>query len=288
MTIVLGANQYGKAETRVVRVNRDGDTHEIRDLNVGVTLAGDLDEVYLSGDNSAALPTDSQKNTVYAFARKHGIASPEEFALLLARHFVSSQPAIHRARLSVEEYAWDRVPVTGHSFVRRGQEIRTARVTHTGAGTHVVSGLRELVVLNSAGSEFWGYATDEYTTLRETRDRILATAVTAEWRHGDDTGTAWDASFAAVRGLLIETFAATHSLSLQQTLHTMGRRVLEEHPAICEIRFVMPNKHHFVVDLEPFGLDNPNEVFFAADRPYGLIEGTVLRDDVQPANQAWW
>lgn len=208
--------------------------------------------------------------------------------MLLARHFVSSQPAIHRARLSVEEYAWDRVPVTGHSFVRRGQEIRTARVTHTGAGTHVVSGLRELVVLNSAGSEFWGYATDEYTTLRETRDRILATAVTAEWRHGDDTGTAWDASFAAVRGLLIETFAATHSLSLQQTLHTMGRRVLEEHPAICEIRFAMPNKHHFVVDLEPFGLDNPNEVFFAADRPYGLIEGTVLRDDVQPANQAWW
>jgi urate oxidase len=285
---VLGANQYGKAETRVVRVSRDGDTHEIRDLNVSVALAGELDEVYLSGDNASALPTDSQKNTVYAFARKHGIASPEEFALLLARHFVSSQPTILRARVSVEEYAWDRVPVTGHSFVRRGQEIRTTRVTHTDAGTHVVSGLRDLVVLNSAGSEFWGYATDEYTTLEETRDRILATAVTAEWRHGGDAVTTWDASHAAVRELLIETFAGTYSLSLQQTLHTMGRRVLEEHPGICEIRFAMPNKHHFVVDLEPFGLDNPNEVFFAADRPYGLIEGTVLRDDVPSAEQAWW
>jgi urate oxidase len=289
VTIVLGANQYGKAETRVVRVSRDGDTHEIRDLNVSVALAGELDEVYLSGDNASALPTDSQKNTVYAFARKHGIASPEEFALLLARHFVSSQPTILRARVSVEEYAWDRVPVTGHSFVRRGQEIRTTRVTHTDAGTLVVSGLRDLVVLNSAGSEFWGYATDEYTTLEETRDRILATAVTAEWRHsGDAVTTTWDASHAAVRGLLIETFAGTYSLSLQQTLHTMGRRVLEEHPGICEIRFAMPNKHHFVVDLEPFGLDNPNEVFFAADRPYGLIEGTVLRDDVPSAEQAWW
>ncbi|MCW2913000.1 MAG: Urate oxidase [Actinomycetia bacterium] len=288
MTIVLGANQYGKAETRVVRVSRDGDTHEIRDLNVSVALAGELDEVYLSGDNASALPTDSQKNTVYAFARKHGIASPEEFALLLARHFVSSQPTILRARVSVEEYAWDRVPVTGHSFVRRGQEIRTTRVTHTDAGTHVVSGLRDLVVLNSAGSEFWGYATDEYTTLEETRDRILATAITAEWRHGGDASTTWDASHAAVRALLIETFAGTYSLSLQQTLHTMGRRVLEEHPGICEIRFAMPNKHHFVVDLEPFGLDNPNEVFFAADRPYGLIEGTVLRDDVPSAEQAWW
>jgi urate oxidase len=285
---VLGANQYGKAETRVVRVSRDGDTHEIRDLNVSVTLAGELDEVYLSGDNSAALPTDSQKNTVYAFARKHGIASPEEFALLLARHFVASQPAIHRARLSVEEYAWDRVPMTGHSFVRRGQEIRTARITHTEAHTHVVSGLRELVLLNSAGSEFWGYATDQYTTLAETRDRILATAVTAEWRHGGEDGTAWDTSFTEVRGLLIDTFAGTHSLSLQQTLHTMGRRVLEEHSGICEIRFAMPNKHHFMVDLDPFGLDNPNEVFFAADRPYGLIEGTVLRDDLPTADQAWW
>jgi urate oxidase len=288
LTIALGANQYGKAETRVVRVSRDGDTHEIRDLNVSVTLAGELDEVYLSGDNSAALPTDSQKNTVYAFASKHGIDSPEEFALLLARHFVSGLPAIHRARVSVEEYAWDRVPVTGHSFVRRGQEIRTARVTHTEAGTQVVSGLRELVLLNSAGSEFWGYATDEYTTLAETRDRILATAVTAEWRHGGQDCTGWDTSFAEVRGLLIETFAGTHSLSLQQTLHTMGRRVLERHQGICEIRFAMPNKHHFVVDLEPFGLDNPHEVFFAADRPYGLIEGTVRRDDLPEAAQAWW
>jgi urate oxidase len=287
---VLGANQYGKAETRVVRVSRDGGTHEIRDLNVSVALAGELDEVHLSGDNARALPTDSQKNTVYAFARKYGIASPEEFALLLARHFVSSQEAIQRSRVCVEEYAWDRVPVTGHSFVRRGQEIRTTRVTHTDAGTHVVSGLRDLVVMNSADSEFWGYATDEYTTLKETRDRILATAVTAEWRHGGDadTDTTWDASYTAVRGLLIETFAGTHSLSLQQTLHTMGRRVLEEHPGICEIRFSMPNRHHFVVDLEPFGLDNPNEVFFAADRPYGLIEGTVLRDDVPPAEEAWW
>jgi urate oxidase len=288
LTITLGANQYGKAETRVVRVSRDGDTHQLRDLNVSVMLAGELDAVYLSGDNSAALPTDSQKNTVYAFARKHGIASPEEFALLLARHFVTSQPAIGRARVGVEEYAWDRAPGSGHSFVRRGQEVRTTRVTHTEAHTHVVSGLRELVVLNSAGSEFWGFATDEYTTLAETRDRILATAVTAEWRHVADDGTGWDTSFERVRGLLIETFAGTHSLSLQQTLHTMGRRVLEEHPDICEIRFAMPNKHHHVVDLEPFGLDNPNEVFFAADRPYGLIEGTVHRDDLPPAEQAWW
>jgi urate oxidase len=286
LTIVLGANRYGKAETRVVRVTRNGGTHEIRDLNVSVTLAGDLDEVYLTGDNGHALPTDSQKNTVFAFAREHGIGSPEEFGLLLARHFVATQEPIRRARISLEEYTWDRVPVTGHSFVRAGTETRTARITHTDGATHVVTGLRDLVVLNSTGSEFWGYPKDRYTTLPETRDRILATSVTAEWRHAA-TEADWDASYASIREVLLETFAATHSLSLQQTLATMGRTALEKHPGLAEIRFAMPNKHHFLVDLEPFGLDNPNEIFFAADRPYGLIEGTVLRDDLPPAEEAW-
>jgi urate oxidase len=299
MGIALGPNQYGKAETRVVRVGRDGDQHEIKDLSVSIALSGDMESVHLTGDNAAVLTTDAQKNTVFAFARKHGIASAEEFALLLAQHFVSSQRTLHRARLSVEEYVWDRIPVTGHSFVRRGQEIRTARVSHDGERTTVVSGLRDLIVLNSTGSEFHGFLKDEYTTLAETRERVLATAVDAEWRHvpggpdrtdrTDPSGpSGWDASYAMVRGLLLETFARTHSLSLQQTLYAMGRRVLEECPLICEVRLSMPNRHHFPVDLEPFGMNNPNEVFYAADRPYGLIEGTVLRDDLPAAPEAWW
>ncbi|WP_119729588.1 factor-independent urate hydroxylase [Thermomonospora amylolytica] len=286
MGIALGPNRYGKAETRVVRVTRDGDVHRVKDLNVSVALSGDMTEVHLRGDNAAVLPTDTQKNTVFALARKHGIASAEEFALLLARHFTGSQPTIRTARVSVEEYAWDRIPVTGHSFVRRGQEVRTARVVHSEEGAHVVSGVRDLTVLNSTGSEFRGYIRDEYTTLPEAADRILATDVHAEWRHLTPEGD-WDASYAEVRRILLETFAGTYSRSLQQTLYAMGRRVLEERPEICEVRLAMPNKHHFVVDLEPFGMDNPNEVFFAADRPYGLIEGTVLRDDAPAAEEAW-
>jgi urate oxidase len=308
MEITLGPNQYGKAETRVVHIRRDGnDRHDIRDLNVSIALSGDMTAVHLTGDNTAVLPTDSQKNTVYAFARQHGVASPEEFALLLARHFVDSQPTIERARVGVEEYAWDRVPVTGHSFVRRGQEIRTARITHSAAATHVVSGLRDMTVLNSTGSEFRGYIKDEYTTLPETRDRVLATTVNAEWLHtggspgrttadentadgntaDGNTAPDWDALYSAARRSLLEAFASTHSLSLQQTLYAMGRQVLRERAEICEVRLSLPNKHHIVVDLEPFGLDNPNEVFLATDRPYGLIEGTIRRDGTPPAEEAW-
>ena len=82
---------------------------------------------------------------------------------------------------------------------------------------------------------------------------------------------------------MLERFAEVHSLALQQTLYEMGKAALEAHEEVAEIRFSAPNMHHFVYDLSPFGLDNPNEVFHADDRPYGLIEATVLRDDAPPA-----
>ncbi|GAA5053311.1 urate oxidase [Thermocatellispora tengchongensis] len=288
MAVVLGPNRYGKAETRVVRVTREGETHHVKDCNVSVSLSGEMEAVHLTGDNSAVLPTDTQKNTVYAFAKKHGIGEIEEFALLLARHFVDSQPAIRHARVAIEEYAWRRIPGgPPHSFVRDGSEVRTCLVHCDADGTStVVSGVRDLVVLNSTGSEFHGFARDEYTTLAETTDRVLATAVTASWRHRGATAD-HGASYAAVRHHLLAAFAQTHSLSLQQTLYAMGARVLAERPEVCEVRLALPNKHHFLVDLTPFGMDNDNEVYYAADRPYGLIEGHVLDDEAPPAAYAW-
>jgi len=282
----LGPNRYGKAETHVVRVTRDGETHHIRDLTVSVALSGDMEAVHLTGDNSVVLTTDTQKNTVFAFARKHGIDSPEGFGLLLARHFVGSQPAIHHARVSVEEHTWERIGAGGHSFARRGGETRTAVVHHDEAATHVVSGLKDLTVLNSGDSEFWGYVKDEYTTLPETHDRILATEVAAQWRH-TSADADWEGTYPEARRHLLEAFAGTYSLSLQQTLYAMGDRVLDGLPDVCEVRLSLPNKHHFTVDLEPFGLDNAGEVFFAADRPYGLIEGAVVRDGAPDPGQAW-
>jgi urate oxidase len=291
MSIQLGPNQYGKAETRLVRVVRNGDVHELTDLNVSTSLSGDLADTHETGDNAKVLPTDTQKNTVFAFAKEHGVGEIEEFGLRLARHFVTTQEPIHRARIKIEQYFWDRIGVDGepapHSFQRAGVETRTATATFDGEQATVVSGLKDLVVLNSTDSEFWGYPRDRYTTLPETHDRILATAVNAEWRHAAAEGD-WAKSYAEVRRHLVEAFAQTHSLSLQQTLYAMGRGVLENRPEIAEVRLSLPNKHHFLVDLSPFGLDNDNEVFIAADRPYGLIEGTVLRDDAPEPGLAWW
>jgi urate oxidase len=292
--ISLGANQYGKAEVRIVKVDRPpvgaGGRHVLHDLNVTTQLRGDFAVAFTDGDNSHVHATDTQKNTVYAKARELGIASVEGFLLDLASYW-QGQEHVTGTQLKAEEYAWERIAVPGgsghdHAFVRQGQEARTAVVQTEGDVTWVLSGLTGLVVMKSAGSEFRGFPRDRYTTLPETNDRILATSVTAWWRWTEQPGD-WNQAYDGVRATLLGAFAGLHSLALQQTIFEMGRQVLEAFPGIAELRISCPNKHHFLVDLAPFGLDNPGEVFFAADRPYGLIQATVRRDDMPEVPQAW-
>ena len=295
MTYVLGPNQYGKAENRVVRIYRDTARHEIRDLNVSSALRGDFREAHVTGDQANVLPTDTQKNTAFAFAKQHGVTSPEDYALALGSRFLDVTPAATASRVEVEEYAWDRIEVGGqghdHAFARRGGEVRTTVVTQDRSGDTprqwVVSGLKDLVVLKSTGSEFKGFLRDEYTTLQETDDRILATSLVARWRYETTEGVDWNKSFDDIRTVLLETFATTYSHALQQSLYAMGSAVLEAHPEVAEVKFSAPNKHHFLVDLSPFGVENDGEVFIAADRPYGLIEATVQREGGSDAGDAW-
>jgi urate oxidase len=275
MTIRLGANQYGKAESRVVRVYRDTPVHELRDLNVSTALRGRFEEAHVAGDQKDVLSTDTQKNTAFAFAKEKGVGAIEDYALALARHFVDTVPAAEGARVAVDEYPWERIG--DHSFVRTGGAVRTTAVDLDGSRATVVSGVKDLVVMNTTGSEFYGFLRDRYTTLEDTHDRILATSLVVSWRYAGLDGD-WDRTWRDVRTLVLRTFADTHSLALQQTLYAIGRAVLEAQPGISEISFSAPNKHHYLVDLAPFDLANPGEVFIAGDRPYGLIEATVVRD----------
>lgn len=294
MTVHLADSQYGKAESRVVRITRDTARHEIADLTVTTALRGDFSAAYLQGDQSDVLPTDSQKNTAFAYAKEVGISTIEAYGLALAQHFVDDVAPVTGARVEIEQHAWTRVVIDGvehdHTWVRSGPETRTAAVTvesdGTGTRAHVVAGLKDLVVLKSTGSEFHGFLTDPYTTLPETTDRVMATSLVARWRT-TTTDVDWDAMHHGVRAILLREFATLHSLALQQTLWHMGTAVLEEYPEIAEIRLVAPNKHHFLVDLEPFGLENNGEVFVAADRPYGLIEATIARDGAPDPGSAW-
>ncbi|GAA2980608.1 urate oxidase [Microbacterium terrae] len=295
VSVSLGANKYGKAENRIVRVYRDTPRHEIVDLNVTSQLRGEaLASSFLEGDNALVVATDTQKNTAFAFAKEHGITSPEDYLQILGAHFVDAFEWIDGGLWQAEQYEWERIVVGGiphdHSFVRSGKAVRLAAVQKIGGATHVTGGVKDLVVLKSTGSEFSGFPRDRYTTLAETTDRIMATSVTGRWRFLPEAvaaGIDYNGLYAEVLEVLLSTFATVHSLALQQTLFEMGRAAIEARPEIAEVRFAMPNKHHFVADLAPFGLENPNEVFYAADRPYGLIEGTVVRDGVDAAPDAW-
>jgi urate oxidase len=295
MGIVLGPNQYGKAENRVVRIYRDTDRHEIRDLNVSSALRGDFTAAHLAGDQTSVLPTDTQKQTMFAYAKEVGVGEIEDYALALGRHFVNDIEPVQGCRVEVDEYAWQRLVVDGqphdHSWSRKGAEVQTTILTIDGKGgaegtETLVSGLKDLVLLKLTGSEFHDFLVDDYTTLEPTNDRIMATSLTARWRYlGTDID--WRKTYDSIRQHMLEQFATVHSLALQQTLYESGRAVLETHADIAEIKFSAPNKHHFVYDLSPFGLDNPNEVFHADDRPYGLIQATVTRDDAPPPGRAW-
>ncbi|ULN48903.1 urate oxidase [Mycolicibacterium goodii] len=288
--IILGKNQYGKAQNRVVRIYRDSPRHEIRDLNVSTCLRGDFSGAHLIGDQSQVLPTDSQKQTAYAYAKQPGITTIEEYGLALARHFVDDVEPVSAARIEIDEYAWERVIVDGadhdHTWIRKGQETRTTAVTVDADGAWIVGGLKDLVILKSTGSEFAGFLTDEYTVLEPTHDRVMATSLIAQWRF-TTTDVDWDDVYTGVKAHLVEQFAVLQSKALQQTLFHMGKAVLESYPMIAEVRLSAPNKHHFAYDLSRFGLENNNEVFHADDRPYGLIQATVTRDDAPPPGPAW-
>ncbi|WP_291049926.1 factor-independent urate hydroxylase [Herbiconiux sp.] len=299
MAIVLGPHQYGKAENRIVRIYRDSPRHEIHDVNVSTALRGSFDAAHLVGDQSSVLPTDTQKQTAYSYAKEKGLTSIESYGLTLARHFVDDVEPVSGARIEIEEYAWERAVVGGSehdfTFVRKGQEVRTAAITIEGKGseqqTWIIGGFKELVLLKTTGSEFSDFLEDSYTLLQPTNDRIMATSLVAQWRFTSPDGSwadlDWEATYTGIKQTMIEVFATLHSLALQQTLYEMGKAVLEAYPFLAEIRMSAPNKHHFLYDLSPFGVANDNEVFNADDRPYGLIQASVLRDDAPPAGPAW-
>jgi urate oxidase len=271
---------YGKSNVRLVRLTRRSDGHDLCDLTVSICFQGDYDDSYVDGDNRDVLPTDTMRNTVYALAAAGVLQDPETFGITLGRHFLDRNPRLHRVRIDLTEHPWARIGVDGrddgHSFVRGGPEMRSAFVTANRQQTIVEAGIVDLEILKSARSQFVGFMRDEYTTLTETRDRILATSLTTRW-HYRHAGIDFGATWRAVRRALLESFARHDSASVQHTLYAMGRAVIERVDEVAGIHLVMPNKHHLPVDLSRFGLENRNEIFVATDEPYGLIEATISR-----------
>ncbi|HKP29781.1 MAG TPA: urate oxidase [Gemmatimonadales bacterium] len=270
----LAWNGYGKAAVRLVKVERNGPDHEVHDFTVDVQIQGDFIEAHLDGLNAAVLPTDTMKNAIYALAREYPVAPPEAFGARLAWHFTGACPAATSVGITITVHPWERVGST--AMIRSSTERRVAVVTLASGGTAVEAGLDGLGMLRTSGSAFGGFLRDHYTTLADASDRLMATDVSSRWRY-DRAPEDWQAAWRDVRAALITTFSTHQSQSVQQTLYAMGVAALEACDAVSEIRLVLPNRHHNLVDLSPFGLDNPDQIYVATAEPYGRIEAVVAR-----------
>ena len=281
MPAKLAWNGYGKAAVRLVKVGRARSRHDLSDLTVDMQLQGEFTAAHECGDNAAVLPTDTMKNTVYALAKTTAVDPPEAFGLVLGRRLLAACSAAARAVIRLEAHTWERLGVEGrphdHAFQRGAAERRIAEVAAERGAETVSAGIEGLALLKTTGSGFAGFLRDQFTSLQDTRDRILATEVSALWRYEREPAD-WTVAWTSTRNALITTFARTESRSVQETLYAMGSAAIGACPEITEIRLALPNQHHLLVDLSAFGLTNVNEVFVATREPYGRIEGVVARE----------
>ena len=280
--IELGPNRYGKAAIRLVRVGRDSSPHRLRDLTVAVALEGDFTAAHVDGDNSLVVATDTMKNTAYALAADQLTGSIEAYATALGRHFLQNDQ-VERTIVNVREHGWRALDVAGapapDAFVRTGEGTRVATVAVGRDATVVEAGIEDLIVMKTTRSAFSGFPRDRFTTLAETDDRLMATKLTAIWTYGSPD-IDFDATWDAVRGTLLEVFADHDSPSVQTSIWIMAKAMLERHEELDEVRMVLPNLHHWTVDLDRFGIDNDRLVYIATTEPHGLIEATVRRSEV--------
>jgi urate oxidase len=278
----LTGHRYGKARVRVMKIVREGPVHTLKDLEVAAFLKGDFASSYTSGDNTKVVATDTIKNTINVFARQHLGQEIERFGLILGEHFLTRYEQVDEAEIEILERPWKRLTVNGephpHSFAAGSEARMFTSVNCSDATKTIRSGIRNLVILKSSGSGFENYPKDEFTTLPETADRILATSFSATWTFKDQPDHYGRAN-EAILSAMLRIFASSYSPSAQTTLFQMGEAALGVCSEISKLDLAMPNKHCLLINLAPFGLENKNEVFVPTDEPHGDIQATVTRDD---------
>ncbi len=270
--------KYGKQKVRFLRVIRDGERHEVFELTAGIVLEGDFEAAYLSSDNSQVVATDTMKNTLHVLASRCACTTMEEYGIFVASHFLETNAHVSRVSLTLDQVPW--VPMTasavGYVFERM-TGTPTARIVATRESVTIIGGFRDWQIMKTTGSGFAGFPRDEFTTLPETEDRILASSVSAEWTYLPETKIFAEAR-ASIPPAMAKIFAETYSPSVQRTLFQMGEAALTAAPSISSIRLQMPNKHYLPLNLDKFGPLTPGVTcWLPTDEPHGQIAAEISR-----------
>ncbi|KAJ8756350.1 hypothetical protein K2173_025162 [Erythroxylum novogranatense] len=290
--------RHGKSRVRLGRVWRSKQgVHFMVEWNVSISLFSDCINSYVRDDNSDIVATDSMKNTVYAKAKECSEqVSAEDFAILLAKHFTSFYKQVTAAFVNIVEKPWERVSVDGqphqHGF-KLGSEKHTTEVVVKKSGSlQLRSSIQGLTVLKTTKSGFEGFVRDRYTALPDTRERILATEVTATWRYSYESISSvpqkslyFAERYADVKQVLVNTFfgpptGGVYSASVQSTLFQMAKAVLNRFPDISSVELKLPNLHFLPVNIlskENSIVKFEDDVYLPTDEPHGTIEASLSR-----------
>jgi urate oxidase len=276
----LQSNRYGKARVRIFKkIKKDG-AHVPKELDVKTLLEGDFGDSYVKDDNKKIIATDSIKNTTNVIAFNQLGADTEPFAIALCEHYLKKYSHVTSVNVETLERVWERQIVdgtpSGTNFVSSGKGVPWTQTVATRDSIETTSGVRELVVLKTSGSAWEDFLRDDFATLPDANDRLLATSLTASWVY-QKTPASYATANAKIIQAMLEVFSTRFSPSVQSTQYHMGEAALNACPEISRISLTMPNLHYLVIDLTPFNIKNDKELFVPTDAPQGWIEATVVR-----------
>ena len=271
---------YGKDHVRVMRIDRKPDRHEVRELTVRAMLTGDFDRAFTHADNETSVATDTVKNIINVVARENITLGTELFCAAVARKLLDSYPEVESATVTAHETKWVRLKIDGkphaHSFLLDSNGKPFAKVVATRSGMTTESGLSAFTFMKTTESGWVEYVMDEYTTLKETTDRIAATAMDAHWTWRAPVAD-YTATNAKILSVMLEVFATTYSKGVQDSLYRMGEAALAAVPELATMSVACPNKHYLPINLAPFDMSSDNMIFTPTDEPHGQIECVIGR-----------
>ncbi|KAH3660160.1 hypothetical protein OGAPHI_007365 [Ogataea philodendri] len=296
--VELQTSTYGKDNVKFLKVKKDPsnpNVHQVMEATVKILLVGNFDIAYTEADNSPIVPTDTVKNTILVEAKKFDVFPIEAFIAHLGLHFIKKYSHVSGIDIEISQHRWSKYLVDGklhdHSYLKDGEELRTASLKYKRSGEYVLkSGIKDLTVLKSTGSMFYGFHQCDYTTLKPATDRILSTDVDSVWEWDSKKIGAlsnvisqaraglFDSAYEAARETTLKLFALEKSASVQATMYNMCEEILKQVPFIATVSYSLPNKHYFLIDFSWKGLENDNELFYPSPHPNGLIKCTVGRE----------
>ena len=291
-------SSYGKDNVRFLKVKKNPSNpteQDVLEANVQVILRGNFDISYTKADNSPIVPTDTVKNTILVEAKTNDVWPIERFAAHLAKHFTSKYGHVDGTEIKIIQTRWSKFEVNGaihpHSFKSDGPETRRTSLTYNKKTNKVLisSAIKDLTVLKSTGSMFYGYNVCDYTTLPPTKDRILSTDVDATWTFSPKVTTSleavaalsdkgvFDHAYEYARKTTLDLFALENSPSVQATMYNMSHEILKAVSEIETVSYQLPNKHYIPFNLQWKGIKENSELFYPSPDPNGLIRCAVAR-----------